>query len=76
MCRRGAGEACGTWTPLEGRLSHKPRTIETRGPAINFIIFCFYVLVVVVVVVMMMMMRRRRRRRRRKRIGFLRGLSV
>lgn len=53
MCRGGAGEACGTWTPVEGQMSHKPRKIETRGPALTsvpfkvlqsiglFLVFCF-----------------------------------
>lgn len=40
---------CGTWIPLVGWLSCKPRTIETQSPAISFIIFYFYILVVVVI---------------------------
>lgn len=54
MSRRGAGEACGAWIPVEEQLSHKPGKFETQGPAlitapfqgpaINFIILCFYVL--------------------------------
>lgn len=31
---RGAREACGAWTPVEGQLSHKPRKFETQGPAL------------------------------------------
>lgn len=52
MCRRGAGEAYGAGTPLEGGLSQKPRMIETQGPAIDFTTFCFYVFVVVMMMIM------------------------
>lgn len=48
----GLEKPCGTWTPLVGGLSHKP--IETQGPAINFIIFCFCILVVMAIMMVVL----------------------